>query len=236
MNKDIECITHTTLSPREVFGKINDVAAWWATNVQGDARNTGDRLTVRFGKTYCILEVVESIQGEKIVWKVMESCLPLFSNPYEWNDTYLIWEISSDGPDTKITFTHKGIVPGKDCYADCTNGWNFYITQSLHQLLNTGKGLPGTGIFARIIVGGKKYDGLLYFKHDPVPVYEQGHVYIDVKETKGEEVTAAYAVHRFDTASFDPGLLKGEYYMIVAYDRSDTADFNMSQVEMKNVK
>jgi hypothetical protein len=33
-------------------------------------------------------------------------------------------------------------LPGIECYNDCSTGWNFYVGQSLLQLLTGGKGLP----------------------------------------------------------------------------------------------
>jgi len=39
---------------------------------------------------------------------------------------------------------HEGLVPAIACYADCRKGWDFYITKSLQQLLDGGRGMPET--------------------------------------------------------------------------------------------
>ena len=215
MSQDIQCFTFAYVPLSEAHKKIADVSAWWATNVTGPSRNVGDQFTVRFGKTYCTLEVAETVPGQKITWRVVDAYLPLFSDPYEWNGTTLMFEMFSDDLADKIKFTHQGIVPGKHCYEDCTKGWTFYVKQSLQQFLQTGKGMPGTGIFARVNSGDQVYEGLLYFKNDPVPIYEDGYLCIDVKRTNGEEVIAAYSIQKFNSATFHPQHLNGEYYMVL---------------------
>jgi hypothetical protein len=215
MIQDIQCSTFVKVPLHEAFEKIADFSAWWATNVKGSSSNVGDRITVRFGKTHSILEVSEMIPDKKICWTVVDAYLPLFKDPYEWKDTSLIFELSNDGEASRIKFTHQGLVPGKDCYEDCTKGWTFYITRSLHQFLQNGTGMPGTGIFARVNAGDHVYEGLLYFKNDPVPVYEDGHVFIDVERTRGEEVIAAHSINEFNSATFQPQNLHGEYYMVL---------------------
>lgn len=57
----------------------------------------------------------------------------------EWNDTYMSFELSSDGNKTQIRFTHLGLIPGIECYNGCSNAWGQYM-QSLKSLINTGKG------------------------------------------------------------------------------------------------
>jgi hypothetical protein len=215
MSQDIQCLTFAYVPLSEAYKKIADVSAWWATNVTGSSRNVGDQFTVRFGKTHCTLEVAETVPGQKIIWRVVDAYLPLFRDPYEWTGTTLMFEMFSDDLEGKITFTHQGIVPGKDCYEDCTKGWTFYVTRSLQQFLQTGKGMPGTGIFARVNSGEHVFEGLLYFKNDPVPLYEDGYLCIDVKGTNGEEVIAAHSIQRFDSATFQPQHLNGEYYMVL---------------------
>ena len=45
---------------------------------------------------------------------------------------------------TTLTFTHVGLVEDHECYGVCVQGWDFYVGQSLRELVETGTGRPGT--------------------------------------------------------------------------------------------
>lgn len=214
MNRDYECTINVAADPAMACDAISDIPAWWATNFEGRAKFCNDRFTVRFGKTYSVMKVAESDPGKKLVWIIQDSYLPLFKNPAQWNNTRIVWEISHKN-DTEIRMTHVGLTRETDCYYDCEKGWNFYVGESLRKLITNGEGYPGTGIFSNISHRGRKYEGLLYFKSDPLPDYDKGYFFIDVKETRGEEVLSAYAAAYYDKKSFDPNGIRGEYFMIV---------------------
>lgn len=215
MNRDYNCTIAVKASAGRAFEAISDIAKWWATSFEGRASAPGDQFTVRFGKTYSVMNVTESDPGRKLVWTIEESYLPLFKNPAQWNNTKIVWEILTGNNDTVISMTHVGLTPDTDCYYDCEKGWNFYIGESLYKLIAEGKGFPGTGIFSNISNGDRKYEGLLYFKNDPLPQFSRDYFFIDVKETNGEQVLSAYAAAGYDKDSFDPGHIRGEYFMIV---------------------
>jgi len=214
MSRDYNCTIAVKANPAQTFHAICDIPKWWATNFEGRAQIAGDRFTVRFGKTYSVIKVSESDPGKKLAWIIEESYLSLFKNPAQWNNTRIVWEIA-DKSDTEITMTHVGLTPETDCYCDCEKGWNFYIGESLKKLVTDGIGCPGTGIFSNISHDGRRYAGLLYFKNDPLPDYVHDYFFIDVKETKGEEVLSAYKAAAYDKKNFDPGCLMGEYFMVV---------------------
>ena len=85
----------------------------------------------------------------------------------------------------------------------------------MRKLITEGKGLPGTGIFANIFNGSRKYEGLIYFKNDPMPDYTDGFFFIDVKETNGEQVTSAFAADIYRKENFNAKEIKGEYFIII---------------------
>lgn len=202
-------------SLEEAMNRIAMVNRWWATNVAGNTANLNDVFTVRFGKTFSRICITELVAGEKMKWTIQDSSLPLFKDEKVWNETHILWELRSKGSMTEVRMTHLGLTPEKECYADCYNGWNFYVTQSLKGLIVNGKGMPGTGIFARISSGDSVYGGLLYFKHDPLPDGAANAIYVDVKETQGEQVTKIHGASNYQKETFDPQLLKGEYFMII---------------------
>lgn len=128
--------------PEEAFQKIGRVTEWWTKNCKGKAERAGDAFTVRFGATFVVFEVVELIPGKKAVWQVYDSNLHWLENKKEWNDTRIEWEIFSDVKTTHARMTHRGLVPGTECYGDCKEGWNFHVGESLRQLISEKKGLP----------------------------------------------------------------------------------------------
>jgi hypothetical protein len=52
------------------------------------------------------------------------------------------FEISTVGDQTKINFTHIGLVPEIECYNMCVKGWDQYFKGSLYKLITEGKGQP----------------------------------------------------------------------------------------------
>jgi len=215
MKNDLTTTIQVSVSAKEAFDKISRVGDWWATNITGSTKNLSDVFNVRFGKTFSTIQITELIIDKKIVWSVIDSSLPLFNNPQVWKDTQIVWEILNENKVTQIKMTHIGLTPENECYPDCKKGWSFYVQQSLAKLISEGKGFPGTGIFANISNGGSRYEGLLYFKNDPLPDFADDLFFIDLRETKGEEVTKAYSADVYCEEKFNPQQLKGDYFMII---------------------
>lgn len=122
--------------------KISQVNKWWAKEVRGESEKLNDKFTVDFGETYVDFKISELVPNKKIVWKVTDCNLHWIDNKKEWNDTEVVFEISSKSKKTQIDFTHIGLVPGVECYEDCEVGWNEHITISLVKLINEGNGMP----------------------------------------------------------------------------------------------
>lgn len=77
-----------------------------------------------------------------MVWRVVDSNLHWITDNKEWNGTRIEWEVSSRNKRTKVHMMHVGLVPGIQCYDNCTQGWNFYVGKSLLKLLTEIKRLP----------------------------------------------------------------------------------------------
>ncbi|WP_336518217.1 SRPBCC domain-containing protein [Pollutibacter soli] len=135
-------------SAAEVYSAINKVRGWWSEDFNGSSEKLGDEFEVFFEDIHFSRHrVVEMIPGEKVVWLVTDSHLSFLKNPKEWIGTKNIFEITelnnvSEDKRTKITFTHEGLVPGIECYQNCSNGWNYYLQQSLAPILNGGRANP----------------------------------------------------------------------------------------------
>jgi hypothetical protein len=79
------------------------------------------------------------------VWHVEDAHISFAKDKAEWNGTDIVFEIarkSGDGEKTELRFTHVGLVPTIECYGKCSGAWGFYINESLHRLIATGKGDP----------------------------------------------------------------------------------------------
>jgi len=132
-----------SVTAKEAFHSINDVAAWWTICVEGNAQQLNDIFTVRFGETFITIKIIEFIPYQKISWQVIDGYKHwLKGNKREWQDTVMTWKIAATGTRTQINFTHIGLVPGIECYEGCENAWDFYIKEILFKLLTIGKGIP----------------------------------------------------------------------------------------------
>lgn len=138
---------HTSISvntgAKDAFKAINSICEWWSTDFEGGANKQGDIFTVRFGDTFITMKVVEFIPNTKIVWKVVDSWKHwMKSNNTEWIGTKISFDIAEKEDKVQVHFTHIGLVPVLDCFDVCSDAWNGYITGSLRNLINTGKGQP----------------------------------------------------------------------------------------------
>ena len=129
-------------SAEEAMKKISQVNLWWAKDFSGKAEKLDDKFTVRFGETFVDFKISELVPNKKVVWKVADCNLHSFKDKKEWNNTDVVFEISSANNSTNIDFTHVGLVPGVECYDVCEKGWDSYATGSLVKFLNEGKGQP----------------------------------------------------------------------------------------------
>jgi hypothetical protein len=141
-NEHFKIVLSSTADAGAAYDAINRVWAWWTENLEGSTLKTQDVFTVRFGETFVSFRVLELREGRSIHWEVTDCYLHWLADKHEWKGTRLLWEITPTAGGSTIDFTHWGLIPGLECYADCAKGWTFYASESLCQLLQDGKGLP----------------------------------------------------------------------------------------------
>jgi len=139
-NKNVTATIEVAPSPGYVFTCLKEVPKWWSTDFEGSSKELGDEFIIHHpGSHYSKQKLVEVIPDKKIVWWVTESILHWLRDQHEWTNTKMIFELSSKGDKTLLHFTHEGLVPEKECYARCREGWTMIIKDRLFNYITTGK-------------------------------------------------------------------------------------------------
>lgn len=129
-------------SPSEVFNAVQDVKKWWSgfyqEQIEGNTTKLNDEFTflAAGGAHYSKQKMVEIIPDKKLMWLVTDSKLTFLEHQEEWIGTRFGFEISQQGTKTKLCFTHIGLIPGVECYEDCTMGWTQYLRALVNDLKN----------------------------------------------------------------------------------------------------
>jgi hypothetical protein len=142
LNKSYTATIEVTNPPQEIFQRITrDVAKWWGgKDYSGRSININDEFIVDHpGAHYSKQRLVEVIPGKKVVWLVTESKLSWLKDQEEWTNTKMIFEVKTGNSTCFLHFTHKGLVPEKESYARCSEGWDMVIKDWLYSLIVYGK-------------------------------------------------------------------------------------------------
>nr|WP_315821451.1 SRPBCC domain-containing protein [Paraflavitalea speifideiaquila] len=144
-NQDFTLTFTTNHSPREVFDAVRNVRGWWSEDIEGNTGQLNDEFRYQYLDVHrCTMKLTEVIPDQKVVWYVLENYFSFTDDTKEWTGNNIIFDISQQGNQTQLSFTHQGLVPEYECYSACTKGWAQYIQQSLPSLITTGKGQPNT--------------------------------------------------------------------------------------------
>lgn len=130
-------------TPREAFTAINNVRGWWSGEIAGDTDRLGAEFTYRYSDVhYSKQKVTELVPGTRVVWLVVDSRLNFVDDKSEWTGTRVMFEIGKQGDKTQVRFTHVGLVPGNQCYNECSNAWGSLIRGNLRRLIASGQVQP----------------------------------------------------------------------------------------------
>ena len=132
-------------SPEEAFAAINNVRDWWSGQIEGATDELDAEFTYRYQDVhYSKQRITEFVPSKKVVWHVLDAYLNFTEDPNEWTGTEVTFEVSQQGEQTEVRFSHLGLVPAFECYDKCSGAWSFYVNNSLQRLITTGKGEPNT--------------------------------------------------------------------------------------------
>lgn len=130
-------------SANAAFKAIQNFRAWWSEDIEGDTEQLNETFFYHYKDVHlCKLKLIEMVPDQKLVYQVVDNAFNFTKDKTEWVNTKLIFDISEEGPLTKIHFTHEGLVPEYECYHVCNDAWTSYIQGSLKSLICTGTGKP----------------------------------------------------------------------------------------------
>ncbi len=138
-----------------VFNAITNVRGWWSEEIEGGTAKQDDVFIYHYKDVhFCKVKLTEVIPNKKVVWLILDNDFSFTKDKSEWIDNTIIFEITEKGDKTELVFTQQGLVPAYECYGVCEEAWTNYITNSLRNLITTGKGQPnpkeGEGYNARL--------------------------------------------------------------------------------------
>lgn len=129
--------------PSVVFKSIQDFRLWWSEDIEGNTDQLNETFLYHYKDIHlCKMKLIEAIPDKRLVYLVLENEFNFIEDKTEWVGTRLVFDITLAGDQTKIRFTHEGLVPEYACYHVCYDAWSGYINNSLYNLLTTGKGTP----------------------------------------------------------------------------------------------
>ncbi len=124
-----------------------DINNWWGNVDNSTLTSIGDEFSVYFEEnTEWRFKATVLNKFDEVRWKCIyanHSFSGLKGIKEEWLNSEIIFRFKEKENDTvELYFKHKGLTPGLNCYGICDAGWTYFITQSLKQYLETGKGSP----------------------------------------------------------------------------------------------
>lgn len=127
----------------EAFDAINNVRGWWSELIEGSTDELGEEFIFRHEDVhYSKQKITEFIPGKRVTWLFVDAYLSFTEDKSEWKGTEAIFEVFEKGDKTEVRFTHLGLVPQFECFDACSNGWHYFIDESLQNLITSGKGHP----------------------------------------------------------------------------------------------
>lgn len=145
MNTDFNTILVVAQSPEQVFAAINNARGWWSEEIEGTTNKLNAQFEYHFQDVHrAKMKIVELVPNQKVVWLVEDNYFKFTKDKTEWKGTRIIFEISKEGNQTEVSFTHVGLTPQFECYGICRDAWTNYIQHSLKSLITTGKGMPNS--------------------------------------------------------------------------------------------
>jgi hypothetical protein len=125
------------------FNSIKNFRGWWSEDIEGKTDQLNETFFYHYKTVHLSkIKLIEIVPDKKLVYQVVDNEFNFTKDKTEWINTKLIFDLSTEGGKTNITFTHEGLVPEYECYNVCHDAWTGYIQGSLKNYIETGKGKP----------------------------------------------------------------------------------------------
>ncbi len=137
-NKSFTAAIEVVKPAQDVFNCVKAVPQWWnKEDFTGNSSDFNDEFIIYHrNQHYSKQKLIEVAPYKKIVWLVTESKLYwLKKDKEEWTNTKMIFDITTQGKKTILHFTHKGLVPEKECYEMCEKGWTMIVKDWLFHFI-----------------------------------------------------------------------------------------------------
>jgi uncharacterized protein YndB with AHSA1/START domain len=145
---DSHIITLTLDAPSDtVYDAIatpGGLRRWWTAGADG-AEEVGGVIRITFREDHWTeMRIAALDPGREVRWDCVAQHEPGFERPDEWVGTSVSFRLDPVTPETtRLRFAHVGL-PALDCFALCRRGWDFYVGESLRELIESGTGRPDT--------------------------------------------------------------------------------------------
>lgn len=129
--------------PADVVAAISDPRGWWDGEITGTTDRLGAEFTYRYADMHTSVQrVAEIVPGERVVWDVTSSRLSFVDEVEPWTGTQIAFDVEPEGDGSRVTLVHHGLVPDRECYDQCSAGWEHVAGRSLREFIETGRGIP----------------------------------------------------------------------------------------------
>lgn len=124
-----------------VFKHLINPKNWWVglfgETIDGKSNEINDEFSFQAGDGvhFTNQKLTTLDMDKKIEWLVTESNLSFLKNTNEWAGTKICFDMMQEDNKTKVTFSHKGLVPEIECYGGCSSAWTQYM-QNLEKFLS----------------------------------------------------------------------------------------------------
>jgi uncharacterized protein YndB with AHSA1/START domain len=111
------------------------LSAWWTkTKTEGKVGSTASFFFGQNEEHQVVMEITDLVKNESVSWKCIDG-------PWVNTDMFL-FQIQADERGSVLQFSHSGWPEADEFYMHCNSKWGFFLTVSLKNLLETGKGQP----------------------------------------------------------------------------------------------